>query len=292
MATVTTSTRRAAAKVAAPAASLKVSAKAERRATITDAMRNSANALPVAIKGKARIEAAHKLATGTYREATTRGEIVANVRATFGLKPGQALTGTPDAALLDYTRRELTLGRAAARLPADVFPSNAVASDMAARIAFVRDCHCFYSAPAEEGKATRALPKGKVGPMDIRVYKALRNSAANTTEILGDAGVTGAKGRTEKNAEAADKVKAAMARAPHHKAPTVVGKDDAPAKVEYTAASFTAFMAVQLRSLEQQCNKQAKVCPTAVAAAIKAAIALVDKESKLQDKLVADRVSK
>lgn len=273
------------AKAAAPAAKLTASPKAKAKPTITAAMRVTAATAPQFIKGAARVSAAMRLATDAIGESKARDVLVADVRLTFGLKPGQALPETRSPALADaitFARQELAVGRAAARLPASAFPSRAVADDMAQRIEFVRDCRCFMGAPVEEGKTAGALGKGKVGRMAPAIYQALRTADAWVTLVLADAGITGAQGQKAKNDKQADKAREEASRAPHHNA-----KADAPkleaAKPE-SDADVTAHVLVQCRTLEAYCKKNAAHCTATTAAAITAAIRILEQESKLLER--------
>lgn len=234
-------------------------------ATETLALPVPARVIALKGAGKAKREAAYQqIASLAYVEQLSRADTIEAIRAALGKAPTEAE--------LKAAQQEYTIGRVAARLPANEMPGKLNARNDADRLEAARLLVTSYAAPPVEGKKSRPLRKGQLGRRSTVQHKVIRAADEAWSLVKAELGIGQARTQAEKNKRArstkANPVRGNATVMPRGElvAPAVPTHSElaAPAKPE-TAADVLNHVMTQGASLLQYVNKHAGVTDTRLA---------------------------
>lgn len=201
-----------------------------------------------------RTTALQGVASLSYAEAQSRGDIIAQLRLVAGKSPTDADIAT--------MRAEYIIGRVAQRFADADLPKAGLS--VADRIAHARNVVTSYAAPAKDGVKANKLRAGQTGRRTVAQHKVIRAAEEAWSGVKAELGFGAAQTQAERN-------KAKAKRAPQMskegaKASTVgtgithteLVKSDGPMD-KATACQYLESMAATMLAF---CNKHAAVLPT------------------------------
>lgn len=215
----------------------------------------SAAPKPHTFKGKGkdvRTAALEGVASLSYAEAQSRGDIIAQLRIVAGTKPTDADIAT--------MRAEYIVGRVAQRFADADCPKAGLS--VAERIAHARNVVTSYAAPAKDGVKANKLRAGQLGRRTVAQHKVIRAAEEAWSGVKAELGFGAAQTQSERN-----KAKRAPQMSKEGAKASTVGtgithtelvKSDGPMD-KATACQYLESMAATMLAF---CNKHAAVLPT------------------------------
>lgn len=201
------------------------------------------------------------VAPAAFIEGKSRADTLAVIRDALGNKPTDVQ--------VNAVKAEYVIGRVAFRL----FLSLPVVEG----IAKARDIVLHFASPVKDGVAARKLRAGQKGRRTVEQHRAVRAAEEAWSQVKAEAcpAASNAATQKERNAKKAT-------RAPSM-AGSGKGKATPPTHAELikplTAADTVQHVATQAASLLAFANKNAKLLPAGIAAAVKAFNATVQKDA-------------
>ena len=219
---------------------------------------------PTLGRSNVRIDAAASIAPRAYSESIARNALVASLEITLGK--------TPHDDLLAWVKRELIVGRVAARVAPSEFPVSCTA--IGDRLDHVRLQIVHYMAPPTDGKAAGKLQKGMLGRRSPIMHKAIRAGEQWASQLLAELSLSNAQTQKAKNEKQAEKAKGNNTDKPggatnqDGKAKPGTHSEVAKAIAPKDVGEFLERLGQMHASMLAFCNKYAGLAPASVAALV------------------------